>query len=94
MDEGDIRRICTGGKTHWIRSFADIDLDGYRVGAIAIYRDEALGKYVARLFETEGPTEIAMQADDPDDLIRDIKGNTDMFYTTHGASGILVGCFV
>lgn len=96
MNEDDVGRIRAGEKTHWIRSFGEIDIDDYRVTAIAIYR-ERIGeadRCVARLFEAEGPTEIAMQADDPEDLIMDIRENTDMFYTSHGASGILIGCFV
>ena len=65
-----------------VSSIACVDLDRFKLPAIAVHQDpiEYPGNNVARIFDVSTPTNTVIIKDTLEEIMEDIKTNTDMVF--------------
>ena len=65
-----------------VSSIACVDLDRFMLPAVAVHQDpiEHPGKNVARIFDVSTPTNTVIIKDTLEEIMEDIKTNTDMVF--------------
>ena len=77
-------------KDNNIQSFKDVDFSSVSVPFIALFRgpDDYPGKYVARLFDLDKPTNAVMVRDELKEIEEDIKTNTNLVFVERGTEDV------
>ena len=77
-------------KDNNIQSFKDVDFSNVSVPFIALFRgpDDYPGKYVARLFDLDKPTNAVMVRDGLEEIEEDIKTNTNLVFVERGTEDV------
>ena len=77
-------------KDNNIQSFKDVDFSSVSVPFIALFKgpDDYPGKYVARLFDLDKPTNIVMIRGTLEEIKEDIKMNTNLVFVEIGTEDV------
>lgn len=81
-----------------VESICEIDFSGLRVPFIAVYKDpkEYPGKYVARVYDADKPTNVVMVKETYEEIVAEMQKDTGMVYIPPGAEDdpCLMGAWV
>lgn len=85
-------------KDHIIGSIKNVDMSDLRIAVIAVYEspEDYPGKYVARVFDVDMPTNVVMVRDTLEEIQGDIRKNTAKEFFRRGKEDVpcMIGAWI